>query len=63
MGSIGIERNKAVVAEFDNLVGSDDLSSLDQLCRSDMVNHALAPDRPRGWPAPGSSLRRWVGIK
>jgi hypothetical protein len=37
-----------VVAEFDNLVGSDDLSSLDQLCRADMVNHALAPDRPPG---------------
>jgi len=25
-GSIGTERNKAVVAEFDKLVGSDDLS-------------------------------------
>lgn len=47
-GSIGIERNKAVVAEFDKLIGSDDLNPLDRLCRPDMVNHALAPDRPSG---------------
>jgi hypothetical protein len=47
-GSIGTERNKAVVAEFDQLIGSDDLSPLDRLCRPDMVNHALAPDRPSG---------------
>src|SRR4029450_1089484 len=48
IGSIGTERNKAVVAEFDKLIGSDDLSPLDRLCRSDMVNPALAPDRPSG---------------
>jgi len=48
IGSIGTERNKAVVAEFDNLIGSDDLSALDRLCRPYMVNHALAPDRPSG---------------
>ena len=47
-GSIGTERNRAVVAEFDKLVGSDDLSALDRLCRPDMVNHSLAPDRPSG---------------
>jgi hypothetical protein len=46
IGSIGTERNKAVVAEFDELIGSDDLSPLERLCRPDMVNHALAPDRP-----------------
>jgi SnoaL-like polyketide cyclase len=48
IGSIATERNKAVVAEFDKLIGSDDLSPLDWLCRPDMVNHALAPDRPSG---------------
>jgi hypothetical protein len=48
VGSIGTERNKAVVAEFDKLIGSDDLSALDRLCRPDMINHALAPDRPSG---------------
>lgn len=43
-----IVSNKATVAAFDQLLGSDDLSTLDQLCRPDMVNHTLAPDRPRG---------------
>jgi predicted ester cyclase len=37
-----------VIAEFDKLIRSDDLSSLDRLCRPEMVNHALAPDRPSG---------------
>jgi predicted ester cyclase len=48
IGSIGTERNKAAVAEFDKLIRSDDLSPLDRLCRPDRVNHALAPDRPSG---------------
>ena len=48
IGGIGTERNKAVVAEFDELIGSDDLSPLGRLCRPDTVNHALAPDRPSG---------------
>ena len=42
------ERNKAVLTRFDALLGSDDLSPLEELCTPDMVNHALAPDRPRG---------------
>lgn len=40
--------HKDVLERFDALVGSDDLSQLDQLCTPEMVNHALAPDRPRG---------------
>ncbi len=42
--------NKCVLAEFDQLLGADDLTPLDRLCRSDMVNlnHAIAPDRPAG---------------
>jgi hypothetical protein len=30
IGSIGTERNKVMVAEFDELIGSDDLSPLDR---------------------------------
>jgi hypothetical protein len=56
IGSIGTERNKVMVAEFDELIGSDDLSPLDRLCRPDMVNHALALDRPSGWQAPRDDL-------
>jgi predicted ester cyclase len=45
---MGTEQNKAVLAQFDALLGSEDLSSLEELCTPDMVNHALSPDRPRG---------------
>jgi predicted ester cyclase len=40
--------NKQVVARFDALFDSNDLSSLDELCWPDMVNHSLAPNRPAG---------------
>lgn len=46
---VDIKRNKAVVAEFDELGnGSGDLGRLDVLCTPDMVNHALAPHMPAG---------------
>ena len=46
---MGIEENKAVVREFDEIGnGGGDLSRLDALCDRDMVNHALAPGRPQG---------------
>jgi predicted ester cyclase len=45
---MGVEENKRVLAEFDQLLGANDLSPLDRLCRPDMINHALAPDRPIG---------------
>ena len=41
------QHNKEILQRFDALLGSDDLSELDELCAADMVNHALAPDRPR----------------
>ena len=42
-----ISRNKAVVAQFDELGNSGgDLAILDTLCTPDMVNHALAAGRP-----------------
>jgi hypothetical protein len=45
---MSVEENKRVLAEFDELLGADDLTPLDRLCRPDMVNHAIAPDRPAG---------------
>jgi predicted ester cyclase len=45
---VTIEANTQTLAEFDALLGADDLTALDRLCRADMVNHAIAADRPRG---------------
>ncbi len=45
---MSIDDNKRTLEGFDRLLGADDLSALDRLCTSDMVNHALAPDRPAG---------------
>ena len=45
---VSTEDNKRVVERFDALLGQADLSALDELCTSDMVNHTLAPDRRKG---------------
>jgi hypothetical protein len=45
---MGVDENKHTLEEFDRLLGAEDLSALDRLCLPDMVNHALAPDRPAG---------------
>lgn len=42
------QHNKEILARFDALLGADDLNELDELCTPDMVNHAIAPDRPNG---------------
>lgn len=42
------KRNKEILERFDALLGSDDLTELDDLCEPDMVNHTIAPDRPKG---------------
>ena len=42
------EHNRQVLQRFDALLGADHLNELDELCTPDMVNHALAPDRPAG---------------
>lgn len=42
------ERNKELIRGFDAAVATGDVDALDELCTQDMVNHALAPDRPRG---------------
>jgi lactoylglutathione lyase len=45
---MGTQRHKEILERFDALLGTDDLSELDELCAADMINHSLAPDRPRG---------------
>ena len=45
---MGVDENKQTLEAFDRLLGAEDLSALDRLCVPDMVNHALAPDRPAG---------------
>ena len=54
-----IARNKAVVAQFDELGNSGgDLAILDTLCTPGMVNHALAAGRPQGLEGTREFLRR-----
>jgi SnoaL-like protein len=45
---MGIRENKATVERFDRLTGACELDALDEICTSDMVNHALASHRPPG---------------
>jgi predicted ester cyclase len=42
------DTNRSVVERFDALFGATNLEQLEELCTPDMVNHALAPDRPAG---------------
>jgi predicted ester cyclase len=49
--------NRAVIERFDALLGSQDLTQLDDLCTADMVNHALAPGRPAGLAGTREFLR------
>jgi predicted ester cyclase len=49
--------NKTVVERFDALVNSADLDELDVLCTPDMINHALAPNRPAGLAGTREFLR------
>ena len=45
---LSTEHHRQVLQRFDALLGAEDLTELDELCTPDMVNHALAPDRPAG---------------
>ena len=55
--------NKAVVAQFDELGNSGgDLALLDTLCTPDMVNHALAADRPQGLEGTREFLRNGINL-
>jgi ketosteroid isomerase-like protein len=39
--------NRGIVERFDAMLNTGDLTELDELCSPDMVNHALAPHRPK----------------
>ena len=54
---VSTDHNQRVLQRFDALLGADDLTELDDLCTPDMVNHALAPDRPAGLAGTGSSCK------
>jgi predicted ester cyclase len=45
---MGVEENKRIVERFEELITTQELGLLDELCMPDMVNHTLAPDRPAG---------------
>ena len=45
---VSTQHNRQILERFDALLGAEDLDELDELCNPDMVNHALAPDRPAG---------------
>lgn len=53
---MGNETNKAVVESFDSILNTRELHRLDELCSPDMVNHALAPNRPAGL----EGTRQWL---
>ena len=48
--------NKTIVERFDELLRTRDFGQLDELCSPDMVNHALAPNRPAGL----EGTRQWL---
>jgi predicted ester cyclase len=48
--------NKTIVERFDALLHTRDLDQLETLCSPDMVNHALAPNRPAGL----DGTRQWL---
>ena len=55
---LDIQRNKAVVQEFDDLGNrGGDLDRLDSICTPGMVNHALAPHMPAGLEGTRAFLR------
>lgn len=45
---MGVEENKKVVERFEEMITTQELDLLEELCTPDMVNHSLAPDRPAG---------------
>ena len=52
-----VERNRELIGRFDDVVARADVDALDELCTQDMVNHALAPDRPKGLEGTREFLR------
>jgi predicted ester cyclase len=52
-----VERNRELIRQFDEAVATGDVKALDELCTQDMVNHALAPGRPKGLEGTREFLR------
>jgi predicted ester cyclase len=52
-----IEQNKRLIRRFDEVVAAGDIDALDELCMQDMVNHSLAPERPKGLEGTRDFLR------
>ena len=47
--TLGVEENKAIVRRFlDEVVGRGDIDVVSELCTTDAMNHAAAPDRQHG---------------
>jgi len=53
---MGTDSNKAIAQRFDALLQTREFDQLDELCSPDMVNHALAPNRPAGL----AGTRQWL---
>lgn len=51
------EENKELIRQLDEAVATGEVDALDDLCTQDMVNHALAPDRPTGLEGTREFLR------
>jgi predicted ester cyclase len=51
------EQNKELVRRFDQVVAAGDINALEELCAQDMVNHSLAPERPKGLEGTRDFLR------
>lgn len=45
---MAVEENKKIVERFEELITTQELDLLDELCMPDMINHSLAPSRPAG---------------
>ena len=52
-----VDQNRELIRRFDQAVEAGDVDALDELCTQDMVNHALAPDRPKGLQGTREFLR------
>ena len=51
------EQNKELIRRFDEVVARGDVDALDDLCTQDMLNHSLAPSRPKGLEGTREFLR------
>jgi predicted ester cyclase len=53
------DRNRKIVERFDAMLNTGDLTDLDELCSPDMLNHALAANRPKGL----EGTRQWLSTE